>query len=146
MHELTAFNFAFFPCTCCVSAGLVKNTDGQWHHICCAWENSEGAVKMYEDGAVSGQGIVSKGHTIVSNGSLVLGQEQDKVGGGFDSSQAYYGDLSEVNMWNKVLSDDEISRMANECYSGEGNVFKWSDFKSGVKGDAKVVEPSSCKP
>ena len=48
-------------------------------------------------------------------------------------------------MWDRVLTGGEISAMAAECHSGEGNVLKWSDFKSGIiKGDARVVELSSC--
>ena len=86
---------------------------------------------------------MAKGHVIRVGGSLVLAQEQDNVGGGFDSSQAYVGDLSDVNMWNKVLSGEEISSMSGQCHSEEGNVFEWSDFND-VHGDAKVVEPSSC--
>ena len=87
---------------------------------------------------------MAKDHVIRVGGSLVLAQEQDTVGGGFESSQAFVGDLSGLNMWNKVLSGEEISSMSKQCHSGEGNVFKWSDFKSDVHGDAKVVEPSSC--
>ena len=117
---------------------------GQWNHICYVWENSAGSWKLYQNGSKTAEGNLAKGHVIVPGGSLVLGQDQDKVGGDFQTSQAFVGDLSDVNMWNKTLSGPEISRMSSKCHSQEGNVFKWSDFKYDVHGNAKVVR-SSCK-
>ena len=128
-----------------ISAQKVTLVEDQWHQICFVWENSNGSWKLYQDGKETAHGHgVAKNHEVVPGGSLVLGQDQDKVGGGFDSSQAFVGDLSGVNMWNEVLSGEEISSMSKQCHSGEGNVFEWSDFKSYVHGNAKVVEPSSC--
>ena len=126
-------------------SGQEINLDyGQWNHICYVWENSAGSWKLYQNGSKTAEGNLAKGHEIVSDGSLVLGQDQDKVGGGFKSSQAFVGDLSDVNMWNEERSGAEISRMSRKCHSEEGNVFKWSDFKYDVQGNAKVVR-SSCK-
>ena len=127
-----------------ISAQEKKFGSGQWHHICFTWKNSDGSWELYQDGTKTAGDCLAKGHVIVAGGSLVLAQEQDNVGDAFQSKQAFVGDLSGVNMWNKVLTGEEISSMSGQCHSEEGNVFKWSDFKSHVHGDAEVVEPSSC--
>ena len=126
-------------------SGQEINLDyGQWNHICYVWENSAGSWKLYLNGSKTAEGNIGKDHDITSGGSLVLGQDQDKVGGRFRSYQAFVGDLSDVDMWNKELSGEDIFRMSRKCHSEEGNVFKWYDFKYDVHGNAEVV-PSSCK-
>ena len=85
-------------------------------------------------------------HVIKSGGSLTLAREQDTLGGGFDVSQSLIGMLTNVNVWDHVLSPAEIERMSKSCLSGEGNVYKWSDFIHGLKGETRVVIPSPCKP
>ena len=84
---------------------------------------------------------LSKGHTIRSGGSLVLGQEQDSVGGSFESEQCFQGSLTNVNVWSYVLPASTIKRLSKSCLSGVGNVYKWSDFIYGVKGKTAVVIP-----
>jgi hypothetical protein len=45
---------------------------------------------------------------------LVLAQEQDSVGGGFISSQAFSGSLDEARLYTRVLTPTEIADLANE--------------------------------
>ena len=114
--------------------------DGRWHHICVTWQNSDGVYQFCKDGALHThtRGL-RKGYTIQGGGSLVLGQEQDSVGGGFDSSQSFQGSLTNVNVWSYVLSASLIKSMSKSCHSGVGNVYRWSDFIHGVKGKSAVV-------
>ncbi len=76
----------------------------------------------------------------------MLGQEQDSVGGTFDSHQSFQGHLTNVNVWSYVLPASSIKIMSKSCLSGSGNVYKWSDFIHGIKGKAAVVIPSPCYP
>ncbi len=39
---------------------------------------------------------------------LVIGQEQDVPGGGFDPAQAFAGQMDKVRLWNTVLSPSDI--------------------------------------
>ena len=75
---------------------------------------------------------------IKSGGSLTLAKLIGR--NGFD------GMLTNVNVWDHVLSPAEIEKMSKSCLSGEGNVYKWSDFIHGLKGETRVVIPSPCKP
>ena len=124
--------------------GITAN-DGKWHHICASWKNSNGEWKSYKDGALvkSGTGLKT-GYTITARGSLVLGQEQDSVGGGFESSQSFTGMLANVNVWSYVLPEASIKEMSKCCLSGEGNVYMWEDFIYGIKGNPHLVIPARC--
>ena len=101
---------------------------------------------MLKDGFVKEEGTgFGKGHTIREGGTLVLGQEQDEVGGGFENVWSFQGMLSNVNVWDRVLGTSQIEEMSLSCLpdkGNEGNVYKWSDFLH--QGGPKLVKPSPC--
>ncbi|NET41386.1 LamG-like jellyroll fold domain-containing protein, partial [Okeania sp. SIO2B3] len=90
--------------------GIAFN-DGKWHCVTVSWNSSDGQLKVYLDGEEKDSGTLSKGKKITSGGSLVLGQEQDKLAGGFDVNQALEGQMAHLRLYNRVLSKEEI----NEC-------------------------------
>ena len=130
------------------SETTVTAFDGIWHHICVSWESSSGTWKLYKDGDLDYKGTDLKiDYEIKSGGTLVLGQEQDSVGGGFEANQSFQGMLSNVDVWDRVLLGPQIKEMSKSCLMGElnaGNVYKWTDFLR--KGGARLVQPSPCKP
>ena len=79
---------------------------------------------------------------IRGGGVLILGQEQDIPGGSFQAHQCFIGELTGVNIWNKVINKQEINHMSKSCVRGVGNVFQWSDFKSHVKGSVRSIKRS----
>ncbi|XP_078367062.1 neuronal pentraxin-2-like isoform X1 [Oculina patagonica] len=121
----------------------VSANDGKWHHICATWENTAGSWNLFKDGkvAASGKGLKT-GHVIRGGGALVLGQEQDSVGGTFDAGQSFIGEMTGVNIWDRAINDTEIMRMSQSCLTGVGNVFQWSDLKAHLKGAVKIIPPS----
>ena len=119
--------------------------DGNWHQICATWRNSDGQWKSYKDGVLTSTGTGLKtGYTITAGGSLVLGQEQDTAGGGFESTQSFKGMLTNVNVWSYDLPKPAINEMSKCCMAGEGNVYMWSDFIYAVKGNTRLVIPARC--
>ena len=84
-------------------------TDGMWHHIALTWESATGALKVYLDGESAYSGNLSTGDTIMSNGSLYIGQEQDNVGGGLDPNQAWVGQVDELAIFDRVLAPNEVA-------------------------------------
>lgn len=121
--------------------------DGVWHHICLTWENRLGSSKFYKDCELQDEGTLKTGHTIRQGGTLVLGQDQRLVGGDFDTSQSFRGLLSNVNVWDHVLSAAQITEMSTSCQLDEwnvANVYKWADFLR--QGGTKLVKPSPCQP
>ena len=123
----------------------VKANDGVWHHICLSWEKILGSWKFFKDGLVKQEGTSFKiGYTIRQGGTLVLGQEQDSIGGEFETSQSFQGMLSDVNVWDRALLVTQIKEMSQSCLPDEGNVYKWTNFLR--QGGPKLVEPSPCEP
>lgn len=86
--------------------------DGQWHHLAVTWTSSGGQMKVWKDGSIAFVTNVFSGTTIIGGGSLVVGQDQDSVGGGFSAAEAYIGDIDEIRVDSRVLNDDEILSLA----------------------------------
>ncbi|KAI8504762.1 hypothetical protein Bbelb_178800 [Branchiostoma belcheri] len=111
--------------------------DGKWHSICTTWRSSDGTWQFYADGVLTSSGSgFNVGGRVRKGGTWILGQDQDAVGGGFDADQAFTGELSGVNLWDRVLSPAEI---AADC-SYHGNVIDWDTTNIRVFGQASRAE------
>ncbi|VAX37247.1 hypothetical protein MNBD_UNCLBAC01-966, partial [hydrothermal vent metagenome] len=100
-----------------IVTGVALNDD-LWHQVAVSWQGSDGALKVYKDGVLAFTGTLASGTSISEGGSLILGQEQDSVGGGFDSGQTYTGSMDEVRIYNQVLSDSDVSALYTADING----------------------------
>ena len=92
-----------------VATGLNIAT-GDWLHLAVTWRSSTGEVKIYLNGnGPVYTGTLKQGYVIKDGGCIVLGQDQDTLGGGFDAPQAYEGQLNEVRLWDYARNISEIS-------------------------------------
>ncbi len=120
--------------------------DGDWHHMCATWLSTSGSWRFFIDGTLATSGTnLNAGHVIEKSGVVVLGQEQDTLGGGFEQYQAFVGKIANVNLWDCVLQEDEIVEMSKSCLLGEGNVLRWDQFRDDIQGEVRIVDPSPCK-
>ncbi|KAI5619243.1 neuronal pentraxin 2a isoform X1, partial [Silurus asotus] len=120
--------------------------DGRWHHICITWTTRDGFWEAYQDGEKLGTGEnLAPWHPIKPGGVIILGQEQDIVGGRFDATQAFVGELSHFNMWDRVLRHTDISGMANCSAYMPGNVVPWIDANVEVFGGATKAALEICE-
>uniref|UniRef100_A0A674AKK3 Sushi, von Willebrand factor type A, EGF and pentraxin domain-containing protein 1 n=1 Tax=Salmo trutta TaxID=8032 RepID=A0A674AKK3_SALTR len=114
---------------------------GQWHHIGVSWRSWDGDWRIYINGNPSdgGKGL-SVGTTIPGGGALVLGQDQDQRGEGFNPVESFVGSLSQLHIWDRVLDPQQIKILANTCPGNNirGNVLAWPDFLNGVVGRVKT--------
>ena len=120
--------------------------DGKWHHLCLTWQNLDGAYEFYVDGVQqvpSGRGSMKKDH-VIQKGALILGQEQDSYKGGFSEYQSLQGNLSSVNMWDRVLTAQEVSALAKKCPTAEGNFLSWSTLKTKRSSGVKLACSNQC--
>lgn len=46
---------------------------------------------------------------IVAGGALVLGQDQDQRGEGFNPVESFVGSISRLNIWDRVLTPQQVS-------------------------------------
>ena len=72
----------------------------------------------------------------------MIGEEQDKYGGDFTPKESFIGDLSQLNIWDRELSNNEIYDLASTCGHDQGNVLAWADFHSRITGNVKKTAPS----
>ncbi|KAG9350390.1 hypothetical protein JZ751_026749 [Albula glossodonta] len=121
--------------------------DGKWHHICVTWTTRDGVWEAFQDGVLRGNGEnLAPYHPIKPHGVLVLGQEQDTLGGGFDATQAFVGELANFNMWDKKLSTGEIYNLATCSNKAQvGNVFSWSETSIEIYGGATKWTFEPCR-
>ena len=58
------------------------------------------------------------------SGQWFLGQDQDTLGGSFEKQQSLSGTLSHINIWNRIITDEEVQEMAN-CSGSFAKDFGW---------------------
>lgn len=77
-----------------VVSDMPKLNDGKWYHIAVTWESETGAWEIYMNGIKKehGEGLAT-GTTIPGGGVLIIGQEQDCLGGCFSPDQEFIGKL-----------------------------------------------------
>ncbi|KAM9404891.1 neuronal pentraxin-2 isoform 2-T2 [Salvelinus alpinus] len=103
-------------------------SDGKWHHVCVTWSTRDGEWEAYQDGVKRGSGEnLSAWHPIKPGGVFILGQEQDTLGGRFDATQAFMGDISDLQMWANVLTAHDIYSLASCNSHLSGDVITWSE-------------------
>ncbi|KAM6220072.1 C-reactive protein-like [Rhynchocyon petersi] len=77
-------------------------------HICASWESASGIVEFWVDGQPMMRKSLKKGYSVGSKANIILGQEQDSFGGGFNINQSLVGEIGDVNMWDFVLSPAQV--------------------------------------
>ncbi|MBN3313616.1 PTX4 protein, partial [Atractosteus spatula] len=114
--------------------------DNKWHHLCIIWSSIEGKFWHYTDRRLTSTGSkFQKGYEIPPGGSVVLGQEQDSVGGGFDAAEAFVGKLAGFAVWNRALDPGEVSGIATGKGLPRGTVLTLDDVAA-VNGAVQHVE------
>ncbi|NXC44396.1 CBX6 protein, partial [Penelope pileata] len=119
--------------------------DKAWHHVCVAWTTRDGKWSAYQDGEQRGAGEnLASWHAIKPQGVIILGQEQDTLGGRFDATQAFVGELAQFAVWDHMLAPAEILALANCTSRLQGNVIQWDDQAVEVFGGASKAAFTAC--
>ncbi|MHA2365956.1 MAG: LamG-like jellyroll fold domain-containing protein, partial [Candidatus Hodarchaeales archaeon] len=102
-------------------------TENLWTHLVVTWRSSDGQITLWTDAIPRFTGYVSGNQLIDAGGSLVLGQDQDTVGGGFHPTQAFNGVLDEVRILNRVITQAEIEEdyNSNAYYPTRSGTVAW---------------------
>tara|TARA_B100000795_G_C22803235_1_gene443127 strand:+ start:1915 stop:3078 length:1164 start_codon:yes stop_codon:yes gene_type:complete len=92
--------------------------DFKWHHVVI--QRISNKAFLYIDNNQIGTGINTSNKTLnIANTGVIIGQDQDILAGGFDPKQNLNGALDEFRVYNRALSDNEITSIYNisACYN-----------------------------
>ncbi|RLB36710.1 MAG: hypothetical protein DRH12_15395, partial [Deltaproteobacteria bacterium] len=96
--------------------------DGLWHHLVWTRRVSDGAEAVYLDGSPRSDSNGSRNTSTVSldPGGVVVGQEQDSLGGNFAQDQCFHGWIDELMVFNRALSMSEVGKLYTLTHSCSG--------------------------
>ena len=84
----------------------ININDGATHHIVITWDSDTGDIKLFDNNQLLATKTAAQNVTIPSDGWLIIGQEQDSYGGGFDAEQS----LTNAELGHITLSYDAMSQ------------------------------------
>ncbi|XP_055057691.2 pentraxin-related protein PTX3 [Misgurnus anguillicaudatus] len=119
-------------------------TDGQWGHVCATWSSKQGLASLWMNGEkVACVPGVAEGRVLPGDGFVLLGQERSRSGSfkDLDSSVAFTGKMTGVNMWSRVLEAERIREYANPEGSCDnlGNLIGWGVSEIIPHGGAQYI-------
>ncbi|NXI34290.1 AGRD2 protein, partial [Galbula dea] len=109
----------------------VFRADGQWHHFCVTWQQGNGTWAIYADGKrrASASGLCavepSAPQAIYGQGTFIIGQDQDSLGGTFKEKESFSGNITDLHIWQKVLSMEQIEKVRSCWVVEQDLVFEW---------------------
>ena len=129
------------------SSHNIKINDREWHHICVVWSSKNGHYAFYKDGEKAGSGIISDsiGRPLDNGGVWVIGQDRETISSAFDVSKSFHGSITQLDIWEEVLSAVEINAMSTSRKMSalkKGNIKSWNDFTA--MGNVTVLRRSKC--
>ncbi|XP_039586577.1 adhesion G-protein coupled receptor D2 [Passer montanus] len=123
----------------------VFRADGQWHHFCVTWQQQNGTWAIYADGKrrAAASGLCSGGpaapQAISGQGTFIIGQDQDSLGGTFRAQESFSGNITDLHIWQRVLSSEHIEK-ARSCWVEEQDLlFGWSSNALEVESTVQAV-------
>lgn len=109
--------------------------DKNWHQVCFVWSSRTQVWAIYVDGKKGNSGI----HPFRATTECAL-----YLGAAHVSTSSNKLLLSQVNIWDRVLTSQEIAEFSGKCNEGVGNVRSWADLYD--KNEKTLYsKPSSCK-
>jgi hypothetical protein len=91
--------------------------DGQWHHLAFTRKGKTG--RLFVDGELAAAMPFPVGALEIDPGGMMLGQEQDCLGGCFQPEQGYDGLIDEVSVYERALSKFEIRQIVDAGSAGK---------------------------
>ncbi|KAL1489564.1 hypothetical protein ABEB36_013517 [Hypothenemus hampei] len=120
--------------------------DGYWHHICATWGSALGTYQIFVDSKLITNGIDLSPHTTIEgHGFLIVGQEQDTLGGRFSQSESFIGSMAYIDLWPRILSSEEVFEHQNDCSDSIiGDLYGWPEMQENTNGNVKRLSSMFC--
>jgi len=92
--------------------------DDNWYQLVVTKNNAD--VCLYLNGTLIECQEYSDGSALnISDGGIIVGQEQDSVGGDFSRSQNFIGSMDELKIFDTALGNNEVSDIYNNEHDGK---------------------------
>lgn len=122
-------------------SGTTDIVDGQWHHVGYTYNESTSETIIYVDG--NQEITFTNSQTATTTSQISLGQEFDSG----NISNLYNGDMTEVNIWNTVLTPTEINTIATSAItpsnSNYSNLVAYYSMNEVCGGDLAIVDDNT---
>ncbi|MBN3312812.1 SAMP protein, partial [Atractosteus spatula] len=109
----------------------------EWNSICATWDSSTGLSQVWVNGKAGSRKGLGRGRSL-TDPSIILGQEQDAYSGGFNTNDAFTGQVTDVHMWAYVLSPCEIHDFMNGVSFKPGDIINWQALQYTTSGYVAV--------
>uniref|UniRef100_A0A3P8YN60 Pentraxin family member n=1 Tax=Esox lucius TaxID=8010 RepID=A0A3P8YN60_ESOLU len=110
----------------------------EWNSVCGTWNAGTGITQLWVNGKPSAKKALHAGGSISGTAIIILGQDQDTYGGGFDTFDSFYGHETDVHMWDTVLSPCEIQSYMEDGIYTPGNVINWKSLEQTSFGNVVI--------
>ncbi|KAL2098996.1 hypothetical protein ACEWY4_005476 [Coilia grayii] len=122
---------------------LPFNTN-QWNSICATWDAGTGLSQVTVNNVHSVKTARHVGASIAGAPIIMLGQDQDSYGGGFEATQAFNGHIKDVHMWDHVISACEVKSYMQGLAHSSGNYLDWTRMEYSIHGYVLVEDYATC--
>ncbi|KAM3591435.1 uncharacterized protein V6R79_009567 [Siganus canaliculatus] len=113
----------------------------EWNSLCWTWDSATGLTALWVNNKRSERKILSKGITAIGAPIIILGQDQDSYGGGFSWKESFTGDITDVHMWDSVITPCEIKHYLEGSSHSPGNILNWLNLDYSIT-DSVYVQDS----
>ncbi|KAJ8371762.1 hypothetical protein AAFF_G00302320 [Aldrovandia affinis] len=109
----------------------MPHKQNEWNSFCGTWDSGTGLTQAWVNGRHSTREYLFAGGSLESSYSIILAQKYDAQGFDlrFDAAQSFVGELTDVHMWDSVLSPCEIQSYMKGMNFRKGNVINWQDLE-----------------
>uniref|UniRef100_A0A668AEX2 Pentraxin family member n=1 Tax=Myripristis murdjan TaxID=586833 RepID=A0A668AEX2_9TELE len=110
----------------------------EWNSVCWTWDSSTGLTALWVNGKRSVRQVLQKNGSVDNRVSIILGQEQDAFGRGFQQNQSFIGDMADVHLWDSVIVPCQIRHYMEGNDFVAGNLLNWKDLQYTITGTVYV--------
>ncbi|XP_036388134.1 carbonic anhydrase 6 isoform X1 [Megalops cyprinoides] len=115
-----------------------------WGSYCVTWASASGRAALWANGEPQGQQDLQRGYELHRGGALILGKDQDGLLG-ISEVDGFVGYLTDVNVWDRVLSEAEVQQQAACGNAGpKGNVLSWGIGQLSLYGGVELANNYRC--
>ncbi|KAG0730363.1 Gamma-aminobutyric acid receptor subunit beta-like [Chionoecetes opilio] len=113
----------------------------RWYSACVLRNGTDGRASLFLDGT---KRLDMDAPTRLDlNGTLVLGNDQDYPGGGFNARQSVPGSVTGLYLWPRMLSLPEVSAVG-DCDPPEASLLTWEAIPWQVEGEVQKGLANPC--